>query len=171
MHPLRDLQFRLEYLLLRVLVGLVRGIPMDIAVRLSARGWRVLAPLVNPKRHQRALDNLAIAFPEKSIEERQRIAMAHWENLGRVMAETMHLEKITREPGRVVIEHRRDGAVMVRFGSRYLSYREVTAGGEEKTAGEGRERATVKRPPPRSKAGSGQQKPAANHPWRKKVIG
>ncbi len=73
--------------------------------------------------------------------------------------------------GRVVVERRRDGAVMVRFGGRYLSYREVTAGGEEKTAGEGTEGATVKRPPPRSKAGSGQRKPAANHPWRKKVIG
>ncbi len=73
--------------------------------------------------------------------------------------------------GRVVVERRRDGAVMVRFGGRYLSYREVTAGGEEKTAGEGTEGATVKRPPPRSKAGSGQRKPAANHPWRKKGIG
>jgi Integrase core domain/Helix-turn-helix domain len=73
--------------------------------------------------------------------------------------------------GRVVIERRRDGAVMVRFGGRYLSYREVTAGGEEETAGEGTEGATVKRPPPRSKAGSGGHKPAADHPWRKKAIG
>jgi transposase-like protein len=73
--------------------------------------------------------------------------------------------------GRVVVERRRDGAVMVRFGGRYLAYREVTAGGEEKTAGEGTERGTVKRPPPRAKAGSGPHKPAANHPWRKRAIG
>ena len=73
--------------------------------------------------------------------------------------------------GRVVVERRRDGAVMVRFGGRYLAYREVTAGGEEKTAGEGTERGTVKRPPPRAKAGSGQRKPPADHPWRKRAIG
>lgn len=100
---LRDLQFRLEYLLLRVLIGIVRAIPMERAVRLSATGWRVLAPRVNPKRHRRALDNLAIAFPEKSEAERQRIAMAHWENLGRVMAETMHLDRILQDPSRITI--------------------------------------------------------------------
>jgi KDO2-lipid IV(A) lauroyltransferase len=103
MHPLRDLQFRLEYLALRLLVGLVRAIPMGLAVRLSARGWRLLAPIVNPKRHARALANLAIAFPEKTPAERERIAMAHWENLGRVMAETMHLDRIVRDPDRIVL--------------------------------------------------------------------
>jgi KDO2-lipid IV(A) lauroyltransferase len=104
---LRDLQFRLEYLLLRMLIGIVRAIPMERAVRLSAVGWRVLAPRVNPKRHRRALDNLAIAFPEKSEAERQRIAMAHWENLGRVMAETMHLDCILRDPARIAILNER----------------------------------------------------------------
>ncbi len=73
--------------------------------------------------------------------------------------------------GRVVVERRRDGAVMVWFGGRYLAYREVTAGGEGKTAGEGTERGTVKRPPRTPAGGSGQRKPAANHPWRKKAIG
>jgi KDO2-lipid IV(A) lauroyltransferase len=105
MHPLRDLQFKLEYLVLRALVGLVRALPMDLAVRLSATGWRFLAPLVNPKRQQRAMDNLAIAFPEKSEGERLRICRAHWENLGRVMAETMHLDRIVGDPSRVVIDN------------------------------------------------------------------
>jgi hypothetical protein len=55
--------------------------------------------------------------------------------------------------GRVVVERRRDGAVMVRFGGRYLAYREIEVGGEEKTADEGTGGSTVKRPPPRSKGG------------------
>ncbi len=38
------------------------------------------------RRHQRALANLAIAFPEKTEAERDRIARAMWGNLGRVMA-------------------------------------------------------------------------------------
>ena len=102
---LRDLQFRLEYLALRLVVGLVRLLPLPVAVASSARCWRWLAPIVNPKRHRRALDNLAIAFPDKSPAERARIAMAHWENLGRVMAETMQIDRILREPDRVRVSN------------------------------------------------------------------
>ena len=65
--------------------------------------WRLLAPLINPKRHNRALDNLAIAFPEKTDAERLAICMAHWENLGRVMAETMQIDRIIAEPSRINI--------------------------------------------------------------------
>ncbi len=105
MNPLRDLQFRIEYLLFRLVVGLVRAIPLGLSTRLSARAWRILAPLINPKRHRRALDNLAIAFPEKPAAERQRIALAHWENLGRVMAETMHLDRILSDPTRIRLDN------------------------------------------------------------------
>ena len=42
--------------------------------RRLGRAWRWLAPLVNPKRHERALDNLTIAFPEKS---RRAAPIAH----------------------------------------------------------------------------------------------
>jgi Helix-turn-helix domain/Integrase core domain len=72
--------------------------------------------------------------------------------------------------GRVVIEHRRDGSMRVRFGGRYLSYREIEVGGEEKTSGEGCGRAKVTSPPPQPKRGSGRRKPAADHPWRKAAI-
>lgn len=101
--PLRDLQFRLEYALLRSVVAVVRAFPLETAAALSAKAWRVLAPIVNPKRHRRALDNLAIAFPEKSEAERKAIAMAHWENLGRVMAETMQIDRIIGDPDRLEI--------------------------------------------------------------------
>jgi len=100
---LRDLQFRLEYALLRVIVGLVRLLPLEAATALSARAWRVLAPRINPKRHRRALANLAIAFPEKSEAERLAICMAHWENLGRVMAETMQIDRLIEDPRRIRI--------------------------------------------------------------------
>ncbi len=100
---LRDLQFRLEYGVLRAVVGLVRLLSLDTSVRLSARAWRVLAPRISKKRHQRALDNLAIAFPDMAPEERERIVLAHWENLGRVMAETMQLDRIMAEPERIEV--------------------------------------------------------------------
>ncbi|MDX2258188.1 MAG: lipid A biosynthesis acyltransferase [Hyphomicrobiaceae bacterium] len=100
---LRDLQFRLEYVALRLVIGMVRLLPLSVATWTSAKTWRALAPIVNPKRHARALDNLAIAFPEKSEAERLRICMAHWENLGRVMAETMQIDRLISEPGRITI--------------------------------------------------------------------
>jgi KDO2-lipid IV(A) lauroyltransferase len=100
---LRDWQFRLEYVALRLVIGLVRLLPLAAATWTSAKTWRLLAPLVNPKRHQRALDNLAIAFPEMSQAERRRICMAHWENLGRVMAETMQIDRLIADPQRITI--------------------------------------------------------------------
>ncbi len=99
----RDLQFRLEYALLRTIVGLVRLLPLETAAAVSAKAWRLLAPRINPKRHARALANLAIAFPEKSEAERLEICMAHWENLGRVMAETMQIDRLIEDPTRIRI--------------------------------------------------------------------
>jgi KDO2-lipid IV(A) lauroyltransferase len=99
----RDLQFRLEYVLLRSIVGLVRLLPLETAAAVSAKAWRLLAPRINPKRHARALANLAIAFPEKSEAERLEICMAHWENLGRVMAETMQIDRLIDDPTRIRI--------------------------------------------------------------------
>jgi KDO2-lipid IV(A) lauroyltransferase len=113
--PLRDLQFRLEYALLRLIVGIVRIVPLDVATHLSAWSWRRLAPLINPKRHKRALGNLRIAFPEKSEAERTAIALAHWENLGRVMAETMRIDQVIADPTRLVI---RNPKVFERYSSK-----------------------------------------------------
>lgn len=100
---LRDLQFRVEFALLKGVVGAVRLLSLERSVRLSAQAWRRLAPLLSPKRHQRALDNLAIAFPDMALQERQRIALAHWENLGRVMAETMQMDRILAERDRITV--------------------------------------------------------------------
>jgi len=103
MNSLRDLQFRLEYALLRLIIGMVRLFPLDGAVWLSAKAWRRLAPIIARKRHNRSLANVAIAFPELDFAARQRIVLAHWENLGRVMAETMQLDRVLRDPSRIEI--------------------------------------------------------------------
>ncbi|MCP4781654.1 MAG: lipid A biosynthesis acyltransferase [Hyphomicrobium sp.] len=100
---LQDLEYRLEYVGLRLVAGIFRALPLNVATRISASCWRRVAPIINPKRHKRALDNLAIAFPDKSEEERLAIALAHWENLGRVMAETMRIDRFLAEPERIDI--------------------------------------------------------------------
>jgi KDO2-lipid IV(A) lauroyltransferase len=109
------LQFRLEYALLRTIVGAVRIVPLDAATHFSAWCWRRLAPIINPKRHNRALANLRIAFPEKSESERKAIALEHWENLGRVMAETMRIDQIIADPSRISI---RNPKVFERYASK-----------------------------------------------------
>ena len=96
-------QFRLEYAALRFVVGIFRALPLSFASWFSAAAWCRLAPLVNPKRHQRALDNLAIAFPDKPLKWRKKIARAHWKNLGRVMVETMWIDRLIADPGRIEI--------------------------------------------------------------------
>ena len=100
---LQDLQYRLEYGVVRLVAGIFRSLPLGVATAASAFAWRRLAPIINPKRHQRALDNLAIAFPEKSEAERREIALRHWENLGRVMVETMRIDRFMKEPERIDI--------------------------------------------------------------------
>jgi KDO2-lipid IV(A) lauroyltransferase len=100
---LRDLQFRVEYFLLRAIIGFVRLFPLDLAAGMSARTWRFLAPLIARKRHNRALDNIAIAFPDMPEDKRRRIIDAHWGNLGRIMVETMQLDRLTSDPDRIEI--------------------------------------------------------------------
>ena len=79
----------------------MRAAPLDVGGNVSAKAWRLIAPY--DRRHQRALDNLAIAFPEKTPKEREAIALGMWENLGRVMAETMQIDRIIADPDRIEI--------------------------------------------------------------------
>ena len=95
---LLDLRYRLEYAALRAIVGLIRLAPLDTAVRCSAAAWTAIAPRL--RRHKRALQNLAIAFPEKTPDEREAIARAMWGNLGRVMAETMSIDRLVEQKDR-----------------------------------------------------------------------
>jgi len=100
-----DLRYRLEYALLLALVGMVRLMSVDTAAAVSARIWGLIAPRL--RRHRRALENLAIAYPEKTPAEREAIALAMWENLGRVMAETMQIDRLVSDPARISIVNER----------------------------------------------------------------
>src|SRR5687767_11427732 len=100
---LRDLRHRLEYAAVRTLAALARLLPLNLAVRASALMWGVLAPRLNPKRHRRALANLRIAFPSKSEAELRAICKAHWQNLGRVVAETVQIDRVLSDPSRIEI--------------------------------------------------------------------
>jgi len=71
---------------------LLRLFPMDSAIGVFERFARWLGPKL--KRHQVALDNLELAFPEKSIEEREKIAIESWAQMARGLLEYGHLDVI-----------------------------------------------------------------------------
>ncbi len=88
----KDLRFRLEYFGFRAVQAVARAYPLEAASRHSGLAWRLIAPRLY--RQERALDNLALAYPEIPLKERRKLAADMWENLGRTFAESFHLETI-----------------------------------------------------------------------------
>ena len=70
----------------------LRLIPMDTAARAFERFARWLGPKL--KRHQVAMANLELAFPEKSPEEREKIASDSWAQMARTILEYGYLDEI-----------------------------------------------------------------------------
>jgi KDO2-lipid IV(A) lauroyltransferase len=70
----------------------LRLIPMDTALRWFERFARWFGPKTG--RHKVALANLGIAFPEKTLEERERIAADSWAQMARGIVEYGYLDKI-----------------------------------------------------------------------------
>ena len=93
---------RLEYRGLRLGVALAQVLPIRALTAIGAGLAWTAGPWL--RQNRRALTNLAIAFPEKSEAERRRIARAMWANMGRIFAETLVLDRIITDTGRVVIE-------------------------------------------------------------------
>lgn len=100
----RRARFILEYMVFRLAIGAIRLIPLDRASDILAVLTRWFC--AGSRRHRRALANLSCAFPEMTEGERSQIAMAMWENVGRVIAEAAHIDRFLVEP------HRLDGIDM-----------------------------------------------------------
>ncbi len=90
--PSQEFKHRLEYGVIRAFAWLVARLPLETASDLSGWIWRKIAPRL--KRHRRALNHLAAAFPELSDAERECIACDMWEVLGRTFAEAFYLPEI-----------------------------------------------------------------------------
>jgi len=92
------LQHRIEAALLKSGVALLRLLPPDTASAAMGKLWRWIAPLT--RRHARALDNVAQAFPDMDRGEREALVRDMWENLGRIAAETLQLDRLVARPER-----------------------------------------------------------------------
>ncbi|MTI45803.1 lauroyl acyltransferase [Roseibium hamelinense] len=95
---LQNLQFKLEAAALHTAVFLFRLIPIDAASSLMGFLWKSFAPF--NARHKRALRHLEVAFPDTTVQERERIVRRMWENLGRVAAETFFIDRLLTQDRR-----------------------------------------------------------------------
>lgn len=91
------MKYRCEYALLRFVDLLLQALPHTWAIGFGE--WLCLRlPAIIPKRQALILDNLTKALPERSAEERARIAQAVWRNLGRTAVEFVRIADFSRRP-------------------------------------------------------------------------
>ncbi len=93
---MKPLRYALEALLLLIVLGFFRLLPLDAAS--SCGGWigRTFGPVLPGSRTIRI--NLRLA----GFGDDDRMLRAVWDNLGRVMAETPHLRRVSRERVEIV---------------------------------------------------------------------
>jgi KDO2-lipid IV(A) lauroyltransferase len=75
-----------------LLMKLVRLVPVDTAGRMFEGFARWMGPKI--WRHKVVMDNIAIAFPEKSPEERKQLASDSWAQTARTLLEYIYLDEI-----------------------------------------------------------------------------
>jgi Kdo2-lipid IVA lauroyltransferase/acyltransferase len=96
-------QIWLEYIPVRALFALMGALPRSTGLSLGEfigrLGFRFAGGL-----RRVALRNLEIAFPERSEVERERIARASFENLGRVLAELARFNRATADELKSLID-------------------------------------------------------------------
>ncbi len=95
---------RVEHAGLRVALAVARVVPISWCVGSGAFVAGIIGPRL--RQNRRALENLAIAFPDKTDAERRQIARAMWANMGRIFAETLILDRIIAEPDRIEVVDR-----------------------------------------------------------------
>lgn len=94
----KRIRHRFEWAALTIAIWLFRLVPVDAASAAMGYLWRTFAPF--NKRHKRALKHLELAFPNSTPAERETIVRGMWTNLGRVAAETFHIDRLLKQDHR-----------------------------------------------------------------------
>jgi KDO2-lipid IV(A) lauroyltransferase len=98
---IRDLQWRFEAACWDLIAALMRIAPIDAASDFGGWLFRKLGPLTTT--HRTAQRNLRLAFPEWEEAERQKIALAQWENVGRALFEIFLIDRIMADKSRIEV--------------------------------------------------------------------
>jgi len=86
---MKKLKHIIEYAGLRILFAAFKALPLDTASFIGGFMARAIGPYL--RAHRIAQNNLAMIFPDMSREKKTALLMAMWDNLGRVVAELLHL--------------------------------------------------------------------------------
>ena len=97
----QDLIWRLEAAAFSGLFAVLRGLGVDRASSLG--GWllRTLGPLTGTQKT--VMRNLRIAFPDMTLDDRRKLALAQWDQTGRTFAELAVMDRLTPDGGRVEV--------------------------------------------------------------------
>jgi len=82
----------LEYAAFKAAQSALGVLPLSASTGVTALFWRLIAPKLY--RHERGLNNLKLAMPELTDQEREKILYDVWDNLGRTSAEAFRLNEI-----------------------------------------------------------------------------
>ena len=99
---LRQVLWRLDFVLIWLLVKGFRALPIDAASRCGERVGTWIGPRLK-KKSAIFRDNLAAALPELDAAAREELIVQAWGQAGRVLAEYTHLDTILREEQRLEI--------------------------------------------------------------------
>jgi KDO2-lipid IV(A) lauroyltransferase len=97
---MKSLRYKLESLLVKILLGVFRMISPSAASNIGGAIGKMVGPRLAASR--KAKRNIALALPDLSYHEIQDTVRDMWENLGRVMAEYPHLAKIARDNTQII---------------------------------------------------------------------
>ncbi len=90
----KSIRYRLEYVLLFLLCWFFRLMPWKMASNIGGFIGRSVGPRLAASR--KAMRHIRAALPHKTEAEAAQIVIGMWDNLGRVMAEYPHLERIAK---------------------------------------------------------------------------
>lgn len=94
-NPLKTLRYALEAIFLYVLFFFFKVLPPETASNLGGAIGRFIGPKLAASRKARA--NIKLALPDTDEARQNEIIKGMWDNLGRVIAEYPHLERISRD--------------------------------------------------------------------------
>jgi len=93
--------WRLQAVAFAALIAGLRVLGLERASTLGGRLLRTFGPMTNV--HRTVLRNLTLAFPDMAPAERERLAMAQWDQTGRTFAELTMMDRLTPASGRIEI--------------------------------------------------------------------
>lgn len=100
-------QIWLEYAVARTILSFFGLLPRKLSLGLGVLLSKIAYPFLSGLR-QTGLRNLEIAFPEKSLPEREKILKSSFENLGKILGEVSQFPKITPEKLTELVEFQFD---------------------------------------------------------------